>query len=79
MNLLLEISFLAILSRKEQTQKSNNQVAQGPRECEPSKEGEIRCWRSKNLLLGIPHPSHITWTFSCKLLLHKSYVRGNDQ
>ena len=29
--------------------------------CEPSKEGEIRCSRSKPLLFGIPHPSHITW------------------
>ena len=28
----------------------------------PQEEGEIQCSRSKHLLLGMPHPSHITWT-----------------
>ena len=63
-----------VLSRKEQTLKSVNQVSQSPREkdkivkkvkakqkCEPSKKCEISCWRSKHLLHGMPHASHITW------------------
>ena len=30
--------------------------------CEHSKECEIRCSSSEQLLLGMPRPSHITWT-----------------
>ena len=65
-----------ILSRKEQTPKSDNQAVLSPRDKDkishksPSnakvkkkrKENQIRCSGSKHPQLGMPHLSHIRWT-----------------
>ena len=51
-----------ILSRKEQTPKSDNQVSWSPKDKEEN-EGEIGRLKSKHLRVGMPHQSpHITWT-----------------
>ena len=63
---------LELLSRKDKTPITKWHEVQGTKtksvkkvqamqNGESLKEGEIRYPRSEHLLLGMPHPSHITW------------------
>ena len=50
-------------SIKSKGQRQNRlRKVQVMQKCEPSNESEIRCSRSKHLVLGMPHPSHIPCT-----------------